>query len=153
MQNKYIEPWDIQTLTPVKLAAFYRLVGGDCDSFFLDSSQAFLSFVYQRLGCYHTFQPEIDPYTPPTIPALTAAGFVRWQTFQLLLEPERHVPFLQEAVKRFDLTNPADGSSFPGVLPHESLPCQPDMETVAWYENVLEKLRLEAQTLNESGVQ
>lgn len=143
--NRHVAPWDIQTLTPAKLAAFYRLVGGDYDPLFLDTSQASLSFIYQSLGCYHTLQPERDPYTPPTIPALTPAGFVRWQTVQLLLEPEEHVPFLQEAVKRFDLTNPADGTPFPSILPKESLPCQPDMEMVEWHENVAEKLMLEAQ--------
>lgn len=145
MQNRHIAPWDIQTLTPAKLAAFYRLVGGDYDPLFLDTSQASLSFIYQSLGCYHTLQPEKDPYTSPTIPALTPAGFVRWQTVQLLLEPEEHVPFLQEAVKRFDLTNPADGAPFPSILPKESLPCQPDLEMVEWHENVAEKLMLEAQ--------
>lgn len=145
LQNKHIAPWDIQTLTPAKLAAFYRLVGGDYDPLFLDTSQASLSFIYQSLGCYHTLQPERDPHTPPSIPALTPAGFVRWQTVQLLLEPEEHVPFLQEAVKRFDLTNPADGAPFPSILPKESLPCQPDVEMVEWHENVAEKLMLEAQ--------
>ncbi|KAL9137037.1 MAG: hypothetical protein Q9175_001747 [Cornicularia normoerica] len=143
--NRHIAPWDIQTLTPAKLAAFYRLVGGDYDPLFLDTSQASLSFIYQSLGCYHTLQPEKDPYTPPTIPALTPAGFVRWQTVQLLLEPEEHVPFLQEAVKRFDLMNPADGAPFPSILPKQSLPCQPDMEMVEWHEIVAEKLMLEAQ--------
>lgn len=145
LQNRHIAPWDIQTLTPAKLAAFYRLVGGDYDPLFLETSQASLSFIYQSLGCYHTLQPEKDPHTPPTIPALTPAGFVRWQTVQLLLEPEEHVPFLQEAVKRFDLTNPADGVPFPSILPKESLPCEPDMEMVGWHENVAEKLMLEAQ--------
>ncbi|CAF9938419.1 MAG: hypothetical protein ALECFALPRED_007688 [Alectoria fallacina] len=143
--NKHIAPWDIQTLTPAKLAAFYRLVGGDYDPLFLETSQASLSFIYQSLGCYHTLQPEKDPHTPPTIPALTPAGFVRWQTVQLLLEPEEHVPFLQEAVKRFDLTNPVDGAPFPSILPKESLPCQPDMVMVEWHESVAEKLMLEAQ--------
>lgn len=143
--NRHIAPWDIQTLTPAKLAAFYRLVGGDYDPLFLETSQTSLSFIYQSLGCYHTLQPEKDPYTPPTIPSLTPAGFVRWQTVQLLLEPEEHVPFLQEAVKRFDLTNPADGAPFPSILPKESLPCQPDIEMVEWHETVAEKLMLEAQ--------
>lgn len=152
MQSNHIEPQYIQNLTPVKLAAFYRLVGGDYDSFFLDCSLASLSSVYQWLGCYHTLQPETDPHTPPTIPALTPGGFVRWQTFQLLLEPDRSVPVLQEAVKRFDLTNPVDGSSFPRVLPKESLPHEPDVELVEWYENMAERLRSEVQTLNDSGI-
>ena len=145
MQNRHIAPWDIETLTPTKLAAFYRLVGGDYDPLFLEPSQTSLSFIYQSLGCYHTLQPEKDPHTPPSIPALTPTGFVRWQTVQLLLEPGEHVPFLQEAVKRFELINPADGAPFPSILPKESLPCEPDTEMVEWHESVADKLMLEAQ--------
>lgn len=129
----------------MKLATFYRLVGGDYDGFFLDTTSRRLSFLYQSLGCYHTLQPEKDPFSPPTVPTLTPQGFVRWQTIQLLLEPEEHVPFLQEAVKRFEITNPSDGSSFPKLLPKEALPTQPDMEMVEWHESVSDRLRLEAQ--------
>ena len=145
MQSSHVAPWDIQTLTPVKLAAFYRLVGGERESFF-NNPHASISQVYRRLGCYHTLQPDKDPYTLPTIPALTPAGFVRWQLVQLQLNPDEHVPFLREAVKRFDLINPADGAHFPRVLPKESLPHQPDMEIVAWFENTGNDLELEAKT-------
>lgn len=144
-QTRHIAPWDIQTLTPAKLAAFYRLVGGDYDPLFLETSQSSLSFIYQSLGCFHSLQPEKDPYNPPRTPALTPQGFVRWQTVQLLLGPVEHVPFLQEAVKRFDLTNPADGLAFPSILPKEALPSQPDAEMVEWHESVSERLMLEAQ--------
>ena len=79
---------------------------------------------------------------------------MRWQTIQLLLEPGDHVPLLQEAVKRFDLTNPVDGRSFPNVLPKESLPCQPDMEMLEWHKNIAERLRLEmtASTTSKGNV-
>ena len=70
---------------------------------------------------------------------------MRWQTVQLLLEPEEHVPFLQEAVKRFDLINPADGAPFPSILPKEVLPSQPDLDMIEWHDNVSQKLMLEAQ--------
>lgn len=82
---------------------------------------------------------------PPSIPALTPKGFVRWQTIQLLLEPEEHVPFLQAAVKRFEIANPENGIPFPKFLPCEALPSKPDLEMVQWYNGVAEKLRLEAQ--------
>lgn len=121
-------------------------MGGDYDGLFLDNSGRSLSFLYQSLGCYHTLQPEKDPFSPPTVPTLTPEGFVRWQTIQLLLEPEEHVPFLQEAVKRFEITNPSDGGSFPKLLPKGALPSQPDMEMVEWHESVSDKLRLEAHT-------
>lgn len=97
------------------------------------------------MGCFHTLQPEKDPYAPPAIPALTPQGYVRWQTVQLLLEPEEHVPFLQEAVKRFELVNPADGLLFPTLLPKEALPSKPDLKMTEWHDTVSEKLMLEAQ--------
>ena len=144
-QNRHVAPWDIHCLTPTKLATFYRLVGGDYDPLFLDTPTASLSFIYQSLGCLHTLQPEKDPYSPPSIPALTPQGFVRWQTVQLLLEPDEHVPFLQEAVKRFEIINPSDGEPFPSHLPREALPSKPDAQMVEWHDSVSEKLMLEAQ--------
>ena len=120
-------------------------MGGNYDSLFLETPQASLSFIYQSLGCFHTLQPERDPYSAPSTPALTPQGFVRWQTVQLLLEPDEHVPFLQEAVKRFDITNPADGIPFPSLLPRETLPSKPDQEMVQWHEGVAEKLMIESQ--------
>ena len=107
--------------------------------------------MYQSLGCYHTLQPRKDPFIRPSVPALTPQGFVRWQTVQLLLEPEQHVPFLQKAVKRFEIINPGDGRSFPRLLPKDSLPCRPDLQMVEWHENVSQKLRLEAQLSRLNG--
>ncbi|KAI4165946.1 MAG: hypothetical protein LQ342_000377 [Letrouitia transgressa] len=134
------------------LAAFYRLVGGDYDLLFLETPRASLSFIYQSLGCYHTLQPEKDPYSPPSTPALTPHGFVRWQTVQLLLEPDEHVPFLQEAVKRFDIVNPVDGIGFPSLLPRDALPSSPDPDMVTWHERVADKLMLEAQGSQTRGI-
>ncbi|KAK4692343.1 hypothetical protein P7C71_g4841, partial [Lecanoromycetidae sp. Uapishka_2] len=141
----HVAPWDTNCLTGEKLANFYRLVGGDYDPLFVDTSEASLSFIYQSLGCFHTLQPESNPYNAPSIPALTPQGFVRWQTVQLLLEPEEHVPFLQNAVKRFEITNPVDGAPFPSLLPKEALPNEPDPDMLEWHQSVSEKLKLEAQ--------
>lgn len=145
MKNRHVAPWDVHCLTPTKLATFYRLVGGDYDPLFLDTPQSSLSFIYQSLGCFHTLQPDRDPHSAPSIPALTPQGFVRWQTVQLLLEPDEHAPFLQNAVKRFEITNPADGEPFPSILPREALPSKPDPQMLEWHDNVSEKLMIEAQ--------
>ena len=152
LQNKHVAPWDSKNLTPAKLAHFYQLVGGDYDSLFLDTPQNSLSFIYQSLGCFHTLQPEKDPYAAPSTPALTPEGFVRWQTVQILLEPQEHVPFLQEAVKRFDLINPADGEPFPSLLPKDALPTTPDIEMTQWHDAVSEKLMLEAQVAHDRNM-
>ncbi|MCJ1271004.1 hypothetical protein MMC22_010903 [Lobaria immixta] len=144
--NENVTPWDTQCLVPPKLAKFYRLVGGDFDSLFLETEPASLSFIYQSLGCLHNLQqPDHDPFAPPSIPVLTPKGFVRWQTVQLLLEPEEHVPFLQEAVKRFEIINPSDGGPFPRHLPKEALPNRPDLEMTEWHQNVRDKLLLEVE--------
>ncbi|KAL8786334.1 MAG: hypothetical protein Q9213_002831 [Squamulea squamosa] len=142
--NRQIAPWDVNCLTPTKLAAFYRLVGGDYDPLFLETPKASLSFIYQSMGCFHTLQPEKDPYLAPSIPALTIQGFVRWQTVQLLLEPDEHASFLQNAVKRLEIINPADGIPFPDRLPREALPSRPDPEMIQWHGGVAENLRLDS---------
>ncbi|KAL8808219.1 MAG: hypothetical protein Q9182_000283 [Xanthomendoza sp. 2 TL-2023] len=148
--SRQIAPWDIPLLTPTKLAAFYRLVGGDLDSLFLETPQASLSFIYQSLGCFHTLQPEKDPYSAPAVPALTALGFVRWQTVQLLLEPNEHASFLQNAVKRLDIINPADGTPFPDRLPREALPSRPDPEMIQWHQGVAESLMTDSHDADDT---
>ncbi|KAL8901215.1 MAG: hypothetical protein Q9207_005314 [Kuettlingeria erythrocarpa] len=150
--NRQVAPWDVDSLTPTKLAAFYRLVGGDYDSLFLETPHASLSFIYQSLGCFHALQQEKTPYAPPSVPALSPQGFVRWQTVQVLLEPEEHFSFLQNAVKRFEIINPVDGTLFPNLLPREALPSRPDPEMIQWHEGVAQKLLVDAQEVANGGL-
>ncbi|KAL8750697.1 MAG: hypothetical protein Q9184_006333 [Pyrenodesmia sp. 2 TL-2023] len=150
-QNRQVAPWDVDSLTPIKLAAFYRLVGGDYDPLFLETPHASLSFIYQSLGCFHVLQQEKTPYAPPTVPALSPQGFVRWQTVQVLLEPDEHVSFLQNAVKRLEIINPVDGALFPNLLPRETLPSRPDPEMIQWHERVAQKLMLDSHAVGNGG--
>ena len=150
-QDEQVVPRDAPGLTPAKLAAFYRLVGGNYDPLFLDSPPSSVGFIYKSLGCFHSLQPGNDPFQSPTIPALTAQGFVRWQTVQLLLGPEEHVPYLQEAVRKLELVNPGEGGPFPKVLPAECLPAHPDRDMLRWHESVGEKLRLESEGRAKDG--
>ncbi|KAL8876824.1 MAG: hypothetical protein Q9198_005044, partial [Flavoplaca austrocitrina] len=103
------------------------------------------------MGCFHTLQPEKDPYLAPSIPTLTIQGFIRFQTIQLLLEPDLHASFLQNAVKRLDLINPADGLPFPNRLPRNALPSRPDPEVVSWHGGVAENLRIESDFAETGG--
>ncbi|MCJ1337292.1 hypothetical protein MMC09_002574 [Bachmanniomyces sp. S44760] len=81
----------------------------------------------------------------PSIPSLTPQGYVRWQTVQLLLCPQEHVSFLQQAVKRFEITNDGDGGPFPKILPKEAFPSKPDLQMTHWHDTVTDKLRFEAE--------
>ncbi|EFW17036.1 conserved hypothetical protein [Coccidioides posadasii str. Silveira] len=127
-------------LMPDKLATFYQQVGGDYDDIFLRTPPASLSFIYQKLGCFHSLQPTCDAFEAPTIPALLPHGFVRWQTIQLLLCPEEHAFFLQGALKKFNIINPATGEVFPKEIPRSVFPSGPDPEIVQWHESVTQRL-------------
>ena len=134
-------PRDVQVLTPAKLATFYQLVGGNYDPLFLVSPPASIALIYRSLGCFHSLQPDKDPFAAPSTPALTPQGFVRWQTVQLLLGPELHVPYLQEAVKRFSLVNPGEGGPFPKTLPAACLPSVADADMCRWHKSMGERLQ------------
>ncbi|EFQ99772.1 hypothetical protein MGYG_02785 [Nannizzia gypsea CBS 118893] len=131
-------------LTPEKLAAFYRAVGGNYDSLFLKTPSASLSFIYQSLGCFHTLQPTKNAFEAPSIPALLPHGYIRWQTIQLLLCPEEHAPFLQRAVEMFDIVDVHEGFLLPKSIPASAFPSQPDPDMVRWHETVSNRLESES---------
>ncbi|KAF3483930.1 uncharacterized protein GIQ15_03254 [Arthroderma uncinatum] len=131
-------------LTPEKLAAFYRAVGGNYDSLFLNTPSPSLSFIYQSLGCFHTLQPTKSAFEPPSIPALLPHGFIRWQTIQLLLCPEEHATFLQRAVEMFDIVDAHEGYLLPKSIPASAFPAHPDPDMVKWHETVSNRLELES---------
>ncbi|KAF2841080.1 hypothetical protein M501DRAFT_930616, partial [Patellaria atrata CBS 101060] len=140
------EPGDSKDITPSQIAAYYRAVGGDYDCLFSEANSTSIAFIYKSLGCLHSLQPSSDEetYSSPYIPALKRKGFITWQTIQLLLCPEEHVPFIQEAVRIFDIKDLQTGEAFPRILPKEAFPDRPDADMVRWYESVSERLRQDA---------
>ncbi|KAI0893694.1 hypothetical protein F4806DRAFT_146978 [Annulohypoxylon nitens] len=140
---------NVHELTPKKLAAFYRAVGGDYDQLFLKCPHKSISYIWQALGVEHTLQPTANPYEPPSVPALTLRGFVRWEAIQILLEPQEHAPFIQFAVRNWALINPDDGKPFPVDLPRDAFPAQCDPEIDAWHRECAKKLREEATPKDE----
>lgn len=111
-----------------------------------------IAFIYKSLGCLHSLQPspgDVDDdgyyYSSPSLPALKPRGFVTWQTIQILLGPEEHVPFIQNALKAFPIRDPDDGKAFPKLIPDECFPARPDPDMVGWHHGVSERLRLEAK--------
>ncbi|TQV96399.1 hypothetical protein V2A60_003193 [Cordyceps javanica] len=131
-------------LTPKKLAAFYKTVGGDYDSIFIEMPDSSVSYIWQVTGCQHTLQPTDNDFAPPSIPALTPRGFSRWESVEILLGPEEHVPFLQFAVKNWNLRHPETGECFPANLPSDVFPSEADEEVDLWHKACGERLTREA---------
>ncbi|KAL3958471.1 hypothetical protein ACCO45_006633 [Purpureocillium lilacinum] len=126
-------------LTPTKLAAFYKAVGGDYDSLFIDMTHPSIAYVWQRR------------LRTPSIPALTFRGFSRWESLEILLGPEEHVPFLQYAVKNWALKHPDTGEDFPPELPATVFPTQPNVEVDRWHKSCADRLKSEAASSAEEG--
>ncbi|KAJ5180890.1 hypothetical protein N7492_004100 [Penicillium capsulatum] len=126
-------------LTPDRLATFYRKVGGDYDSLFLGTKSQSLSFIYQSLGCFHSLQPSTNPYEAPSIPSLLPNGFVRWQTIQILMDPDEHSQYLHNAVSLWDIVD-AKGEILPKEIPRGAFPSEPDPEMLQWHEGVCKRL-------------
>ncbi|KUJ24396.1 uncharacterized protein LY89DRAFT_679553 [Mollisia scopiformis] len=135
---------DQKALTPDKLASFYKAVGGNYDSLFVDVPNPSISWIYASIGCQHTLQPTTDDFQPPCVPALTTRGFVRWQSIEILLGPEEHVPFIQNAVRDFNIKHPDTGELFPGPVPKEAFPLVADPEIEKWHDQCAQELRKRA---------
>ncbi|KAI0997234.1 hypothetical protein K3495_g10953 [Podosphaera aphanis] len=136
-------------LTPEKMAAFYKSVGGNYDSLFVDVPPTSISWIYTSIGCEHMLLPTDDHFIPPSIPSLTIAGFVRWQSIEILLGPEEHVPFIQTSLRLFDLKHPTTNEPFPVDLPSSAFPQFPDPEIERWHDICARQLRKWAAAAEE----
>lgn len=110
-----------------------------------------ISYVWQVTGCQHTLQPTGNDFEAPSIPALTFRGFSRWESLEILLGPEEHVPFLQYAVQKWKLKHPETGEDFPADLPANVFPAQADRDVDRWHKSCADRLRSEAASSNEDG--
>lgn len=111
-----------------------------------DKDDHTISSMWQLTGCQHSLQPTDNDYAPPSIPALTSRGFSRWESLEILLGPEEHVPFLQYAVKNWNLKNLETGEVFPSDLPKNVFPAQPDPDVDRWHEDCAANLWKEASS-------
>ncbi|KAK7983744.1 hypothetical protein PG989_011146 [Apiospora arundinis] len=134
----------IRILDKTKLAAFYKVVGGDYDSLFVDAPDKSISYIWTALGVQHMLYPGSNDFAAPSVPVLTPKGFVRWESLQILLGPEEHVPFMQYAVRNWGLKHPDTGIPFPTDLPKEAFPSESDPWIDKWHQGCAEKLRYEA---------
>ncbi|KAH8682309.1 hypothetical protein BX600DRAFT_505913 [Xylariales sp. PMI_506] len=128
-------------LDPSKIAAFYHAVGGNYDSLFVSAPHKSISYIWQALGVQHSLQPTENDFAEPSIPTLTLKGFVRWESLEILLGPEEHVPFIQFAVRNWALKHPDTGELFPVDLPVEAFPSVCDPQIDAWHRDCAKRLR------------
>ncbi|CAK7244896.1 MAG: hypothetical protein STHCBS139747_006459 [Sporothrix thermara] len=138
-----------KSLSPPKLAAFYKAVGYNYDSIFVEAPHSTISFIWQTTGCRHSLQPTADDFAPPSIPVLTRKGFVRWQSVETLLCPDVHVPLLQLVAREWHLKHPDTDEPFPADLPKEALPTEPDADVEKWHNQCAERLQREASMADE----
>ncbi|KAH8786344.1 hypothetical protein F5882DRAFT_239731, partial [Hyaloscypha sp. PMI_1271] len=136
-----MEPKEERALTPAKLAAYYKKMGGNYDSLFIEVPNPSISWIYASIGCQQTLQPGKDDFNPPCIPALTERGFVRWQSIEILLGPEEHVEFIQNTIDNHNIKHPDTGEDFPVGLPKESFPFEADPLIERWHDECAQKLR------------
>lgn len=111
---------------------------------FVEVPNPSISWIYASIGCQHTLQPTASDFDPPSVPALTTKGFVRWQSIEILLGPEEHVPFIQNAVRDFGIKHPDTGVLFPHPVPKEAFPLIPDSEIEKWHDQCAQELRKRA---------
>lgn len=118
---------------------------------FVNAPHESISYIWQVFGCQHTLQPTGNDFEPPSIPALTLKGFVRWESIQILLAPEEHVPFVLHAVQNWHLKNPDTAELFPPDLSPTAFPSEPDPEITAWHAACGDRLKKEADAPKESS--
>jgi hypothetical protein len=122
----------------------YWLICSCATALFVDVPHPSISYIYQSIGCQHILQYADNDFKPPSIPALTPRGFVRWESIETLLGPEEHVPFLQTAVRNFGIKHPDTGEPFPIDLPKEAFPLKADPAIEKWHSECAERLRRQA---------
>ena len=125
-------------------------MGGDYDGLFLTTKPQALSFIYRSIGCLQSLRPRpgAEAYEPPCVPCLLPTGFIRWQTIQLLMDPDEHWGYLVRAMELWDICD-AHGNPFPKDLPRDAFAAEPDVEMIKWHEHV--SARLEQDYRNQQA--
>lgn len=144
---------DCQDLLPVQLQKFYVSVHGDYNNLFSLPNES-LEQIYTKLRCNYSLQPNPtagDRFVHPTIPALKRDGFLKWSVVQLLLGPNEHALFLQNALKRYDIRDPQTGRPFPKLLPRQLFPEHPNEDMTRWHQSISDEMYREAMAAQSPG--
>lgn len=65
---------------------------------------------------------------------------------QLLLGPDEHVRYFQEALRKFDIVNLLTGVTFPKTIPREAFPEKADDEMCRWHQMIGRRLEQDFNT-------
>jgi len=120
------------------------------EALFLNTASNNLSILYTSLGCQHSmelpdandvdwFQPDFS--TPELVPVLTEKGFVRWQTLMTLLNPDRHIPFIQRTVGKLSIEHPEIRQALPTDLPLDGFLAEIGETIEKWVTDCSDKVR------------
>jgi hypothetical protein len=132
------------TVSALSGARFRLLTRRSCLALFVNVPYPSISYIYQSIGCQHVLHHTSNDYAPPSIPALTPRGFVRWESIQTLLSPEEHGPYLRAALNSFPIKHPDTGELFPKDLTAAAFPARADPEIEKWHSSCEEQLRRRA---------
>lgn len=113
------------------------------DELFRNTGEHGLSFLYRTLGCYHSLQPTRNAFESPSIPCLTDDGYVRWQTLQMLLNPDEHAAIIQKAVEYYDVPRAPSGT-YPKAIPRTCFPPRPDADMEKWHRFVTSQINADS---------
>ncbi|KAL9617067.1 MAG: hypothetical protein Q9160_008140 [Pyrenula sp. 1 TL-2023] len=70
---------------------------------------------------------------------------------QLLLGPDEHARYFQEAVAKFDIINPKTGVTFPKTIPRDAFPEKPDDEMCRWHNMMGRRLEQESKRIQAAS--
>lgn len=121
------EPKKSLVISPAKMLRFYDEVKirdetYPWQSIFGELSYATLSKIYRDMRCEHHLIQE-HPAEPPSIPALTPAGFEEWMTAMIQAYPDIEYERMAKAVLDMPISNANDRKErFPKELPRRLLP-------------------------------
>ncbi|KAK7910688.1 hypothetical protein PG985_013169 [Apiospora marii] len=113
-----------------ELTKLYDMEG--IERYFTVPPQKSVSHTWAALGIQHILYPSEDVFACPGIPVLTSKAFVRWVSLRILLDPNGHVPLLQNVVQEWPLRHPDTGQPFPVPLPRKCFPSDRDTYIERW---------------------
>ncbi|KAK6829776.1 hypothetical protein PG987_010360 [Apiospora arundinis] len=128
-------------LSPCQLNTLYDMMKKGISNPLEGVPDEVVGYLFQSTGVQHALMPGGNDNAVPSIPCVTAKGFARWISLQVLLNPDEPFQLLQHAVQHCRLKHPDTGQPFPPHLPRQSLPIGVDVDVGQWAKMCAAELR------------